>query len=108
MSHDIYCEQVLTGKISISKVKETEHVLAFHHTKPTWPVHIVVIPKYHEDSLISLVQNNENVLVEMMHVLTEIIDKVKQEHGGCRLTTNFGRFQNSKHLHWHIYVGEDM
>ena len=39
---DFYCEQVLSGKTRVEVVLETENVLAFHHTRPHWPVHIVV------------------------------------------------------------------
>ena len=35
-------------------VRETEQVLAYHHTRPNWPVHIVVIPKRHVPSLCDL------------------------------------------------------
>lgn len=44
---DFYCEQALSGKTPIKIVAETENVLAYHHTKPHWPVHIVLIPKKH-------------------------------------------------------------
>lgn len=106
MADDYYCEQVLSGRVEIDIVAETEFVLAFHHTKPRWPVHIVVIPKQHVDSLVEAV--DRSLVIKIMEVLREIILKITREHGGCRLTTNFGRFQSTKHLHWHVYVGEDM
>lgn len=53
-SNDFYCDEVLSGHTNVSKVTETENVLAFHHTRPYYPVHIVVIPKHHISSLLSL------------------------------------------------------
>ena len=54
MSSDFYCEEVLSGRTPVRKVLETENVLAYHHTRPFWPVHIVVVPKRHVPSLIDL------------------------------------------------------
>lgn len=42
---DFYCDEVLTGKTKVEKILETENVLAFHHTKSSYKIHIVVIPK---------------------------------------------------------------
>src|SRR5690606_22876291 len=49
---DFYCDEVLSGKTPIQRQHETERVLAFHHTRPAYPVHIVVIPKLHIPSLV--------------------------------------------------------
>ncbi|MYU65505.1 HIT domain-containing protein, partial [Streptomyces sp. SID69] len=51
---DFYCHQALTGAVPIERVAETDRVLAFHHTNPSYPVHIVVIPKEHVPSLTDL------------------------------------------------------
>ena len=52
MTDDFYCDEALSGHTPIKKVAETDNVLAFYHTKPHWPVHIVVIPKKHIPSLL--------------------------------------------------------
>jgi histidine triad (HIT) family protein len=44
-TNDFYCDEVLSGLTPVEKVAETESVLAFRHTRPYYPVHIVVIPK---------------------------------------------------------------
>lgn len=108
MAKDFYCEQILNGKVPIQRVMETDNVLAFHHTKPSWSVHIVIIPKRHVDSLLPLISEDAQLLLEMMGVVRTVIEQVIHEHGGCRLTTNFGKFQNTKHLHWHVYVSDQM
>lgn len=51
---------------------------------------------------------NEDLLSEMMYVAEKVVEKVANEYGGCRLTTNFGNCQQTKHLHWHVYFGEVM
>ncbi|RUT35830.1 HIT domain-containing protein [Paenibacillus zeisoli] len=48
---DFYCDEVLSGKTEVQKVLEMENTLAFHHSRPYYEVHIVVIPKKHIASL---------------------------------------------------------
>lgn len=47
MSEEFYCDKVLSGRIFVEKVMETPNVLAYHHSRPFYPVHVVVIPKKH-------------------------------------------------------------
>ena len=54
MTEDFYCDEVLSGRTEVRVVRETDNVLAYHHTRPFWPVHIVVIPKRHISSLLTI------------------------------------------------------
>ncbi|MFT7667590.1 MAG: histidine triad (HIT) family protein [Planctomycetota bacterium] len=103
---DFYCEEVLSGRIKVDVVKETETVLAFHHTRPFWPVHIVAIPKEHVPSLVDLGENAVTVLHELLDVVRAVAKEVMQTHGAARVLTNLGEYQDSKHLHFHISFGE--
>src|SRR5262245_45053239 len=47
VSQDFYCDEALSGRTPVDIVLEPDEVLAFRHTRPFWPVHIVVIPKTH-------------------------------------------------------------
>ena len=51
MTDDFYCDQILTGRVPVQIVAETENVLAFHHVFRTWDTHFVVIPKQHVRAL---------------------------------------------------------
>ena len=108
MSEDFYCDEVLSGKTPVEKVLETENVLAYYHTRPYWPVHIVVIPKRHIDSLITLEEEDADLLVEMLAVVKKVAARVVEEQGRCRVVTNLGKYQDSKHLHWHVSCGEPL
>jgi histidine triad (HIT) family protein len=106
MSDDFYCEQVLSGETPVEVVLETDDVLAFHHTRPFWPVHIVVIPKAHAPSLTDLGDCDPSLLIELMAVVRHVAAEVNLEHGGARVLTNLGKYQDSKHLHFHVNSGE--
>ena len=108
MTEDFYCEEALSGRTPITKVLETESVLAFHHTRPFWPVHIVVIPKRHIGSLLTLEAGDNILLIELFDVIKQIADKVVADHGAARILTNLGKYQDSKHLHFHINSGDPL
>ncbi len=108
MSDDFYCEEVLSGRTVVRIVTETDNVLAFHHTRPFWPQHIVVIPKKHVASLLSVDEEDPRLLLELLAVIREVAERVVADHGGCRVLTNLGMYQDSKHLHWHVCAGEPL
>lgn len=108
MTSDFYCDEVLSGRTSVQVVAETHDVLAYHHTRPFWPVHIVVIPKRHVPSLTDLGDAGEAMLSELLRVVREVATTVEQEHGKARVLTNLGEYQDSKHLHFHVNSGEPL
>jgi histidine triad (HIT) family protein len=103
---DFYCEEVLSGRTPVRIVVETEDVLAYHHTRPFWPVHIVVIPKQHVPSLTDLGAADAGLLHRLLAVVRTVAAQVEREHGAARVLTNLGRYQDSKHLHFHVNSGE--
>jgi histidine triad (HIT) family protein len=108
MSEDFYCEQVLSGRISVEKVVETESVLAYHHTHPFWETHIVVIPKRHISSLLTVEDGDAKLLLELFRVIREVAAAVVADQGAARVLTNLGLYQESKHLHFHINSGRQI
>lgn len=105
---DFYCNQVLSGKTLVEKVLETENVLAFRHTRPFWETHIVVIPKRHISSLLTLGESNTQLFLELFEVVKKVAGQVVAEKGAARVLTNLGKYQESKHLHFHINSGEQI
>jgi histidine triad (HIT) family protein len=106
--HDFYCDEVLSGRAAVDKVIETADVLAFHHTRPFYPAHIVVIPKRHVTSLLTLGEADNDLLLELVGVIKQVAAQVVAEHGACRVITNLGEYQESKHLHWHVVCGRPL
>jgi len=105
MTEDFYCDEVFSGKTPVEKVLETDTVLAYHHTRPFWETHIVVVPKTHVDSLLTV---ENDLLIELMDVAKKVVTELLVEKGAVRVLTNLGEYQDSKHLHFHVYSGEKM
>lgn len=100
---DFYCDEVFSGKTKVKVTKETENILAFYHTKPYYPVHIVVTPKKHISSILEL--SESKIALELLDVLKSVAGEINKRHGSCRVVTNLGGYQDSKHLHFHVIYG---
>ena len=102
MPEDFYCDEVFSGKTPVEKMFETDNVLAYHHTRPFWETHIVVVPKAHVDSLLTV---ENDLLIELLNVAKKVAAQILKEKGAARVLTNLGDYQDSKHLHFHVYSG---
>jgi len=108
MGNDFYCDVALKNTALLKKEYESENVLAYHHTRPFWPTHIVVVPKRHISSFTDRQKGDDVIIEEMFEVIRVISQKVEKETGAARILTNLGTYQDSKHLHFHISSGEPL
>ncbi|MFE5774270.1 HIT family protein [Brachybacterium sp. NPDC056505] len=102
---DFYCDVAIPHPDLLDVVLENQRVLAFHHTRPFWEVHIVVVPKSHIPSLTDTSPDDAEDLAALLAAVKEVARGVEQEHGAAAVTTNLGAYQDSKHLHVHIHSG---
>jgi histidine triad (HIT) family protein len=105
MSDCIFC-RIVRGEIPARKVFEDEHVFAFHDINPVAPVHVLVVPKQHVDSMAHLTAEHEAAMGRLMVVAGQIA----RDQGctdGFRTIVNTGRvgLQEVYHLHLHIVGG---
>lgn len=98
MTNDFYCDFVLNDKIEVKKLKETDKVLAFYHTQPSYKTHIVVIPKEHIGNFKSL--DDLEIIKEIFAVIKSVVEELGLED--FKIITNSGKYQDSKHLHFHL------
>ena len=103
--YDFYCEEAMPGKTPIKKLYESNDVLAFYHTKPLYPVHIVITSKKHILDLSSFEDSDFNMLLEIMKVARDLSNNLDKEKG-IRLFTNMGKFQDTPHIHFHLISGD--
>jgi histidine triad (HIT) family protein len=102
---DIYCEQIIPGKLPVEIIFETGLVMAFHHTKPYWEHHVVIIPKAHIESL-STYTNDPDLNKDLFEAIRLVTKMFEDNYGGCRISSNVGNYQTSKHLHWYVHYGK--
>jgi histidine triad (HIT) family protein len=101
----LFC-RIARGEVPSRKAYEDEEFLAFHDIHPAAPVHLLVIPKRHLDSLIDARPEDEALLGK----LVALAPRLAQEQGcdnGFRVVINNGPDggQEVYHLHMHILGG---
>lgn len=105
---DFYCDVALPHPERLRIVAEDERVLAFHHTRPFWETHIVIVPKRHLASFTTVTESDESDLRAVLAVVQRIARDVEVERGAAAVLTNLGRYQDSKHLHVHVHSGLEL
>jgi histidine triad (HIT) family protein len=106
--NDFSCDVALPNIAMLDVVHDWEGVLAFHHTRPFWPVHIVVVPKRHVPSLTDPAGADDALVRELLMVVQDVARDVEAAHGAARVLTNLGTYQDSKHLHLHVSSGDQL
>ena len=106
MDNCIFCK-IIKGEIPCDKVYEDDKVLAFNDINPAAPVHFLVIPKKHIDSVMDLQENDYSLLQHIMKIIVKIAEEMGIEKKGFRIVNNIGRDggQTVPHLHFHILGG---
>lgn len=103
----IFC-RIVAGEIPSKKIYEDEDILAFNDISPARPVHILVIPKKHIESLAHVTEADTSVLGKML-VLANMLATEQGSPDGFRIIINTGRVghQEVPHLHIHIVGGPE-
>ena len=105
MTDCIFCK-IVEGKIPCRKVYEDGDMLAFHDINPVAPVHFMIIPKKHVDSLAHVGPEHVEVLGRMM-ARAGTLAREQGSTEGFRTIVNTGRIgrQDVYHLHIHVIGG---
>lgn len=100
----IFCK-IVKGDIPSKKIYEDEDVIAFHDIHPISPVHFLIVPKLHVESLASCEAAHQTLLGKILL----LAPKLAAEQGlkGFRTMINTGREggQEVFHLHVHVFGG---
>lgn len=104
----IFCK-IVSNEIHSTKIYEDEFVVAFNDITPQAPIHILVIPKMHIDSMDKINSENSYLLSKIGEVIAKIIADMRISDG-FRVVTNTGNHasQTVKHLHFHILAGKQL
>lgn len=104
----IFCK-IANHEIPSKIVYEDENVIAFHDVNPQAPIHVLVIPKNHIESIAEVTHENSFIIANISEVIAEIAKELKLLKG-FRVITNVGQHgaQTVKHMHFHIIGGKQL
>ncbi len=105
MSADcIFCK-IVKGDIPSKKIFEDEDLIVFHDIKPIAPVHFLIVPKVHIESLAHAEAAHQALLGKMLLLAPKLA--AEQDLKGFRTMINTGREggQEVFHIHVHVFGG---
>ena len=105
----IFCK-IIAGEIPSTKLYEDERVLAFEDINPAAPVHFLVIPKEHIETLDDVEERHRELLGHMLFTATRLAKEKGVGETGYRQVINCRKSAGQVvfHLHLHVLGGRDM
>ena len=105
----LFC-RIVAGEISADIVYQDERCIAFRDTNPQAPVHVLVIPREHMESLDEATQKDEATLGHLLRVAARVANEQEISEGGYRtvINTGAGAGQSIFHLHLHVLGGRQL
>lgn len=109
MDSCLFC-RIASKEIPSKIVYEDDLILAFDDINPQAPVHVLIIPKEHFDSLNSVADDPNGLLSHILLKAREIAGIKGIRESGYRIVLNTARDsgQDVFHIHFHILGGRRM
>ena len=98
----IFCK-IVKGQIKSQFIGENERAVAINDLNPVSSLHILIFPKKHIDSVLTVSEDDGVDLVAMHSLAQDLVSARKLD--AFRLAYNGGRFQHIPHLHMHLLAG---
>ena len=105
----IFC-QIVAGKMPSDILYQDDEVIAFRDISPQAPVHVLIIPKSHIDSLAQLPEADASIIGHMVNIANQLAKSEGVFGRGYRLVINCGQEggQLVPHLHMHLLGGRQL
>ena len=105
MADCIFCKLV-SGEMATQFVYEGEKCVAFNDINPKAATHVLIVPKKHIDSVMTLEEEDRDIVADMVYTAKKVAEKLNLE--GYKLTFHVGEKggQEIFHIHLHLLAGE--
>jgi histidine triad (HIT) family protein len=88
--------------LPLKHLRETATLIAFHHPKPSYPFHVLIVPKKGLASLKDLTPADSAFMVDLFQTVNGLVAEFGLEDNGYRLICNGGAYQDVPQLHFHL------
>jgi histidine triad (HIT) family protein len=101
-----FCK-IIAGQAPAKIIYRDERAVAFYDRAPRAPVHVLIVPVEHIDSLNDLTPEHESLAGHLLLVARQVAEQEGIARSGYRLIINTGRGagQIVFHLHLHLLGG---
>ncbi len=110
MADDCLFCKVIAGKTPGDLVHQDERCVVIRDINPQAPMHVLVIPREHLESLDEAAQTDEPVLGHLLRVGARVANEQGHGESGYRtvINTGAGAGQSVFHLHVHVLAGRPL
>ena len=109
MADCLFC-RVLSGELPSKIVHQDERCVAIEDKFPQAPVHLLVMPRRHFESLNEASDADRDLLGHLLLVARRVAESKGVSSSGYRVLTNVGADggQSVPHLHFHVLGGKKL
>lgn len=102
----VFCK-IINKDIPSDIIYEDEDVIAFNDLDPQAPIHFLVIPKKHIQSIAELNGSDYDLVGKIFKVIKKLAEDKELSEEGYRVVSNVGEKagQSVPHLHFHVLGG---
>lgn len=86
--------------IPVERLRETDTLMAFHHPRPSYPFHVLLLPKKGVASLKEFDPADVAFLTDLYATVQSLVDQFQLP--AYRLIVNGGEYQDFPQLHFHL------
>ncbi len=103
MSDCIFCK-IIKGDAPANFVYKDEEMVAFHDIRPSAPVHVLIVPVEHIETLNELEERHVNLVGKMISRAKEIARTLGISESGYKVFINVGSGGGQIIFHLHVHV----
>lgn len=90
--------------LTMTILHETDTLTAFTHPRPSYPVHILIVPKRPFHTLLDI-PDGDPFTADLFTTTQKLVHQHNLDQTAYRLVSNGGEYQDVPHLHFHL-IGE--
>ena len=105
----LFC-RIISGDVPGDFVHQDERCVVIRDINPQAPVHLLVIPREHLESLDDASQKDEALLGHLLRIAARMVNEQGEADTSFRTVINTGAAagQSVFHLHVHVLAGREM
>jgi histidine triad (HIT) family protein len=88
--------------LPLKRVHTTRTLVAFHHPRPSYPLHILIVPRRARCDLTALSAADSAFMVDLFATVRLLVERYDLARVGYRLIANGGPYQDVPQLHFHL------
>jgi histidine triad (HIT) family protein len=99
----IFCE-IVAGRRASRIVSSDEQIVAFHDIRPQAPVHVLLVPRRHIESLLDLTAEDDGLAGALLRKARDVARTLGLGERGFRLVMNCGDDSGYSVYHVHLHL----